>query len=135
MADNPYNPELMRKKSIYDPLTYQIIGAAMTVHSALGPGLLEATYGDALCVMFDRLHIPYQREAEISLYFQDVKLQHTYRSDFVCFGKVIIELKATKTLENIHRAQLLHYLKATHYECGLLLNFGCECLMQERYFN
>ncbi|MBM6993568.1 MAG: GxxExxY protein [Prevotella sp.] len=135
MATTPYNPELHRKKTIYDPLTYQIIGAAMTVHNALGPGMLEATYGDALCVMFDRLHIPFRREQEIALYFQDVKLQHTYRADFVCFDKVIIELKASRTLENIHRAQLLHYLKATQYECGLLLNFGCESLKQERYFN
>lgn len=132
---NDNEEEIRRKRGTYDPLTYKIIGAAMTVHNALGPGLLEATYCDALCVMFDKLQIPYQREAEISLYFQEVELLHKYRADFICFDKIIIELKASKELANIHRAQLIHYLKATHFECGLLLNFGETSLTQERYFN
>lgn len=127
--------ELMRKKQLYDPLTYQIIGAAMAVHNELGPGMLEATYGDALCVMFDAMDIPYQREAAISIYFRGVELAHKYRADFLCFSRVVVELKACQELAEVHRAQLIHYLRATHCECGLLLNFGEPCLMQERYFN
>ncbi len=135
MTDVEKEALIFEKKGKYDPLTYKIIGAAMKVHSVLGPGLLEAAYGDALCIEFKKQGIPFEREKEIDLFYEGIPLEHKYRADFVCFGKVIIELKATSDLINAHKAQIIHYLKSTKFECGLLLNFGKGSLVKQRFFN
>jgi len=116
-----------------DPQTYAIIGAVMEVHRELGCGFLESVYQDALEMELVIKAIPYLREVELPVYYKKRALPSYYRVDFVCFGNVIVELKAIKMLGDIERAQCLNYLKATGYSRALLLNFGSSSLEYERF--
>ena len=118
-----------------DPQTYQIIGAAMEVHKNLYCGFLEHVYQLALeCELNDR-NIPNQREVEIPITYKGKQLGANYKADFVCFGEIIVEIKAVSELTNVHEAQVLNYLKATGYKRALLINFGEDSLTYERYTN
>lgn len=96
----------------------------MHVYNTLGPGFLEAVYQEALELELAKRNIPYEREKELSISYNGVVLKQTYRADFVCYGNIIVELKAVAHLDDTHRSQVFNYLKATGYELGLLLNFG-----------
>ena len=98
--------------------TYKINGAAMEVYNTLKPGFLEAVYQEALEIEFKK------REKELTISYIGVKLRQTYRADFVCYGNIIVELKAVSMLDDAHRSQLYNYLCATGYKVGLLYNFG-----------
>lgn len=126
---------VVNKREKYDALTYKIIGAAMKVHNALGKGFAEVVYADALEREFVRLNIPYFREKEIDIIYDGNPLKHKFRADFICFENIIVELKATSDIIEGHRAQIINYLKATGYECGIILNFGRGRLEKERFFN
>ncbi len=76
-------------------------------------------------IEFKRRNIPYEREKELKIWYDGVELKQTYKADFVCFGKIIVELKAVSALDDAHRSQVYNYLHATGYKLGLLLNFGC----------
>jgi GxxExxY protein len=115
--------------------SYQIIGACMEVHRELGCGFLEAVYQEALELEFIQMHIPYIREKELPIYYKGTQLQKTYRADFVCFGGIIVELKAQNALTGIDTAQVINYLKATGFELGILVNFGESSLKYERVIN
>ena len=119
----------------YEALTYNIIGAALEVHKQLGCGFLEAVYGEALELELNARSIPFEREKMLSLVYKGRMLKQYYVADFVCYGSVIVELKAVSKLESIYDAQVLNYLKATNMEVGLLLNFGEESLVKKRLFN
>ena len=110
---------------VYKDESYKIIGAAFKVYNTLGPGFLEAVYQEALEIEFQRQGIPYEREKELKISYDGIELKQTYKSDFVCFGKIIVELKAVSSLDEVHRSQVYNYLHATNYKLGLLLNFGC----------
>ncbi|MFV0415688.1 MAG: GxxExxY protein [Chthoniobacterales bacterium] len=125
----------MNTESKRDPETYALIGAAMEVHSNLGNGFLEAVYQDALEIELSRTNIPFTREYSIPISYKDQPLGTPYRADFVCFGSIIVELKAIKTLTEIETAQVLHYLKATAFERALLINFGTSRLDYKRLIN
>jgi GxxExxY protein len=116
-----------------DPQTYAIIGAAMEVHRELGCGFLEAVYHDAMEIEFIDRGLPYEREVDLPIYYKGRLLPSRYRADFVCFGNVIVELKAIKTLGDIERAQCLNYLKSTGFHRALLINFGAISLEYERF--
>jgi len=116
-------------------LTYNIIGAALEVHKQLGCGFLEAVYSEALELELSARSIPFEREKMLSLVYKGQMLKQYYVADFVCYGSVIVELKAVSKLESIYDAQVLNYLKATNMEVGLLLNFGEESLVKKRLFN
>ena len=96
----------------------------MHVYNVLGPGFLEAVYQEALELEFQKRGIPYEREKELKIYYEGVELKQTYRADFVCYGCVIVELKAVAELDDGNRSQVYNYLKATGYRLGLLFNFG-----------
>lgn len=104
--------------------SYNITGAAMHVYNTLGPGFLEAVYQEALELELAKRNIPYEREKELSICYNGVVLKQTYRADFVCYGNIIVELKAVAHLDDTHRSQVFNYLKATGYKVGLLFNFG-----------
>jgi GxxExxY protein len=109
---------------VYSQESYKIVGAAFQVYNTLRHGFLEAVYQEALEIEFQRQEIPYEREKELKIRYDGVELKQTYRADFVCYGKIIVELKAVSKLDEAHRSQVYNYLHATGCKLGLLLNFG-----------
>ena len=118
-----------------DEQTYEILGAAMEVHTLLGPGFLETVYQEALAIELSERAIPFQREVWLTVHYKGRQLRAQYRADFVCFDDVIVEVKAVESLTPRHAAQLLNYLKATGKHRGLLLNFGAQRLQYHRIVN
>ena len=115
--------------------SYKIGGAIFAVHQALGCGFLERVYQDALEIEFKDRHIPYEREKKIQIMYKGKPLGEPYRADFVCYNKIIVELKALSELDGAHRAQVINYLKATKMKLGLLFNFGETSAKVERLLN
>ena len=111
---------------IYKEESYKIVGAAFDVYNKLGHGFLEAVYQEALEIEFQRRNIPYEREKELKIIYDGVELKQTYKADFVCYEKIIVELKAVSELDDAHRSQVYNYLHATGFKLGLLYNFGCS---------
>ena len=109
---------------LYRDEAYKIIGCCMQVHGVLGAGFLEEVYQEALEREFADAGIPYEREAKLTVMYRGEPLQKKYFADFVCYGKIIVELKAVSALSDAHCAQVTNYLKATGYQLGLLVNFG-----------
>ena len=116
-----------------DAETYAIIGAAMRVHRGLGAGFLEAVYQEALALVLDQAGIPCQREVPVRIRFEGQTLRTAYRADFVCFDRVLVEVKALRKLPGAETAQVLNYLKASGLDRALLLNFGAASLEYRRY--
>ena len=117
---------------IRDKETYAIIGAAMTVHKKLGCGFLEAVYQEALEREFQYLNIPYEREKKLPITYRDKALKTYYQADFVCYGEIIVELKALQQMSGIEQAQVINYLKASDLHKALLINFGDKTLQYKR---
>lgn len=111
---------------------YDIIGACMEVSNELGAGFLEAVYQEALCYEFADQGIPFENEKILDVYFKGRLLRKKYIADFMCFGEVILEIKAIDALHPEHTAQVLNYLKATGKKIGLLVNFGTSKLQYKR---
>ena len=111
-----------------DPLTERVIGAAIEVHRAFGPGLLEAIYEEALCIEFGLRGIRYERQVEIDVVYKGHVIKGQ-RLDLLVEGELIIEIKALASLPELAMAQLLSYLKASGRKRGLLLNFGAARLV------
>ncbi len=109
---------------IYGQESYNIIGAAFDVYNYLGNGFLEAVYQECLEIEFKKRGIPYEREKEVSIYYEGHKITQSYRADFVCYDKIIVELKAVSELDDAHRSQVYNYLHATRMKLGILINFG-----------
>lgn len=104
----------------------------MAVHRELGAGFLEPVYQEALGVEFLESEIPFEKEKRLEISYKGNILNKCYFADFVCFGKIIIELKAVEGLLDEHKAQVLNYLKATGFRLGLLVNFGAPSLQHKR---
>ncbi|MBB3186232.1 GxxExxY protein [Microbacter margulisiae] len=117
-----------------DKLTYDIIGCAMKVHNMLGNGFQEVIYQRCLAIELERANIAFEREAEQTIYYQGINVG-TRRADFVVENKVIVELKALTTLEDVHLAQAKNYVVAYNFEKGLLINFGATSLQYKLIFH
>ena len=115
-----------------DPRTYAILGAAMEVHAKMQCGFSEPVYQDSLEVEFEFRSIPFEREKQITVYYKGRPLVSKYKPDFICYGEVVVELKALDHITNVERAQVINYLKATGYKIALLINFGAQSLEYER---
>jgi GxxExxY protein len=118
-----------------DPETYAIIGAAMEVHRTLGPGFLEAVYQQALMMELTARKIPFEREKPLLIQYKGTMLDCAYRADFVCFGQIIVELKAISMITANELAQVINYMRATGLQKALLLNFGELSLKWKRMIN
>ena len=104
-----------------DLQTYEIIGAAFEVHKSLSPGFFEAVYKEALSIELAIRGIPFCREAETQILYKGKELKTSYRSDFVCHGSIIVELKAIAKLGDVEMAQVLNYLRATGLRKGAFI--------------
>ena len=111
-------------------ISYKIIGCAYTVHSELGPGLLESTY--ETCLEYELLErgLKVERQKSLPVIYKDVKLTAGYRIDLLVEDKVIVEIKSCEAVAPIHEAQLLTYLKLANKKLGLLINFNVKDLKQ-----
>lgn len=117
---------------IYEELTAKILRAAYTVHGTLGCGFLEKVYQEAFAIQLTEMGIAYEREKHIPITYHGLQLNTNYIADFLVDGKVIVELKALSTLESVHEAQVINYLKASELKVALLINFGEESMRFKR---
>lgn len=115
--------------------SYQVVGACLEVHKELGCGFLEDVYQEALELELNERKIPFMAQPKLSVCYKGKKLKQFYRPDFVCFGKIILEIKNVSEIADIHKAQLLNYLRATHMKLGLLINFNSQYLKPVRVLN
>lgn len=127
--------EIIETRIVHRDKSYRIIGAAMEVHKELGCGFLESVYQEALALELQSLHIPYEREKQLDVYYKGVLLDKKFFADFICYEDILLEIKAVSELSPAHRAQLLNYLKVTKKRLGILLNFGETSLRYERFAN
>jgi len=118
-----------------DERTYKIIGAAMEVHRELGSGFLEAVYQEAIEYELSEKDIPYQSQVEIGISYKGMNLKKKYQPDLVCYGDIIVEIKALTKISGVEEAQIINYLKATGFTKGLLINFGSKALEYKRFIN
>jgi len=116
---------------IHKDLSYTIAGFAMEVHNKLGSGFLEKVYENALMVLLEKNSIVAQQQAPVRVYFEG-KLVGNYCADILVDGKIILELKAANGISDVHRAQVLNYLRATGMKLAIILNFGKSRLEYER---
>lgn len=120
---------------IYKEESYAIVGAAMQVHSTLGCGFVEKVYQEALEIEFTKRGIPFEREKRLLIEYKGQILKTDFYVDFLCFDKIVVELKAVIEVANEHKSQVINYLKAGNFKLGYLLNFGQQNLYYERLFH
>ncbi len=118
---------------IYRDECYQIVGCCMEVHKLLGCGFKEAVYQEALEREFIDNAMDFEREKRLKIQYKGIPLKKEYSPDFVCFSKIVLELKAVSELTDIHHAQLFNYLRASKLRLGLLVNFGTTSLQFKRF--
>ena len=108
---------------IYRDESYLIQGAVFEVYNVMGGGFLESVYQECLAVELEQRKVPFRSQAEIPVGYKNLCLSSRFRADFICFDRIIVELKAVRCLDPVHRAQVVNYLKATNLKLGLLVNF------------
>jgi GxxExxY protein len=119
-----------RSKLLHESLTEQIIGAAIEVHRALGPGLLESAYEECLCHELHLRGIPFRRQVSLPVTSKGVNLDCGYRIDVIAEDSIILELKCVEHVLPVHEAQLLSYMKMANKRVGLILNFHVATLVR-----
>jgi GxxExxY protein len=113
-----------------DPLTRAVIGAAMKVHTALGPGLLESTYEMCLCYELAKTHLKVIRQASLPLQYESLQISKAYRVDLIVDDQIVVELKTSQSFAAAHFAQVLTYLRMSGLQRGLLINFNAVHLRE-----
>jgi len=114
----------MHESIIYKDECYNIQGAVFEVYKELGSGFLESVYQECLAKEFSNSNIPFEQECKINLNYKGGPLNQYFKADFVCYDKIILEIKSCKNIAPEHKAQTLNYLKATNNKLALLINFG-----------
>jgi len=109
---------------LFEDETYAIRGAVFEVYKEMGCGFLEAVYQECLEKELNKQGIPFVAQQELQLIYKGAPLKQTYKPDLICYGQIIVELKAVSEIAPEHTAQLINYLKATNLKLGLLINFG-----------
>lgn len=122
MVHEPHEPH---ERLLHADEVFRIQGAIFEVNRVLGAGFLEAVYQESLALEFATRGIPFAAQPSLTIDYKGTRLRHVYVPDFICFGCVLVELKALGEVAPEHRAQVLNYLKAAGLRVGLLVNFGC----------
>lgn len=104
--------------------SYQIVGACFEVYKAKGIGFTEPVYQQCLEIELNLRKIPFVSQPELELEYKGYRLSQTFKPDFLCYGKIVLEIKAVERLVDSHRSQTLNYLNATGFELAILVNFG-----------
>jgi GxxExxY protein len=120
---------------IYKEESYKIVGACFEVHKQLGPGFLESVYTEALESEFQKIDIPYEKEKKLQIFYSDQLMKKYFKADFICYDKIILEIKATDMLIKAHVQQITNNVRATNLRLGLLINFGSPSLTYKRIIN
>ena len=124
----------MSQELILKEEVYAVVGAAMEVYNELGCGFLEPVYQEALAMELRDREIPFNEQCGLQIRYKGRVLNRTYCCDFICFEKLIVEIKALEKLMGRDESQLLNYLKATGLKVGVLLNFGCHGKLEWKRF-
>ena len=119
-------------KLILEDETYAVTGAAIEVHRALGPGFLEKVYQEAMQLELSARGIPFEAEVPLDIIYKGQSLTQKYHPDLICFGKIIVELKALNKLSAKEYAQRINYPAATGLRVGLLFNFGSHGKLERK---
>ncbi len=127
-----HEPREPHERLLHADEVFRIQGAIFEVNRVLGAGFLEAVYQECLALEFEARSISFAAKPVLAIDYKGKRLKQTYSPDFICFGNVVVELKALSGLVGEHRAQVLNYLKATRLRVGLLVNFGCAPAHIER---
>ena len=117
---------------LYKIESYNVIGAAIEVHKELSCGFVEQIYQDALAIELAKRNIGFEKEKFLKVFYKGIDLNRSFRADFVCYDKIIVELKAVNSIKPEHEAQLFNYLKVSGLRLGLLFNFGSSSLEYKR---
>jgi len=125
----------MEEKILFKEESYRIIGACMKVHRGLGLGFLESVYEEALEQEFKNVEIPFERQVKLNIFYEEQKLKKYFIADFVCYNKIVVEIKSVKHVPGAFYSQLNNYLAATRKELGILVNFGTTSLTYKRIIN
>ncbi len=120
------------KDIVHKELSYKVVGLAMEVHRKLGFGFLEKVYENALMVLFEKHEIPAQQQVPLRIYFEGRPVGEYY-ADILVDSKIILELKAADRILDVHRAQVLNYLRATRLRLGMIFNFAKKSFEYERF--
>ena len=127
-VDSWTNLRILREEAmadlIYKDECYAIVGAAMEVYNEMGHGFLEPVYQECMEIEMGEMAIPFDNHVPLNLTYKGRPLSQGYVPDFLCYGKIIVELKALTALADPHRAQVINYLKASGMKLGVLINFG-----------
>ena len=122
-------------KILFKEESYKIIGACMKVHRELGSGFLEAVYDEALKKEFMKSEIPFKSQVKLKVFYEGEQLKKYYIADFICYDKIILEIKYVNQVPVVFYAQIKNYLTATKMELGMLINFGQPSLVYKRILN
>jgi len=117
-------------KVIYPDESYAIMGACFEVHNEKGCGFTEPVFQECLEMELEHRRIPFTSQPEMKLGYRGRILSNTFRPDFICYEKIILEIKAVADIVDEYRAQVLNYLNASHFQLGLLINFGTHPKLQ-----
>jgi len=118
------------KRIRVNEITQEVIGAAIAVHRALGPGLLESAYQECLCQELALRGVPFERQVPLPLEYRGIHCECGYRLDILVAGAVVVEVKSIEAIAPIHEAQLLTYLRLGGWNVGLLINFNVVVLKE-----
>jgi len=119
---------------LYPEESYQIMGACFEVHNQKGSGFLEPVYQECLQIELEHQNISFLAQAELKLTYRGRHLKQTFKPDFLCFDKIVVEIKAVDHLIGKHESQILNYLNATRFELGILINFGAHPKLEYKRF-
>lgn len=125
----------MNDKLLYEEESYKVIGSCLKVHKSLGNGFSEEVYHEALARELAKAGVPYEQGKKLDVFYDGVRLSNFFTADFVCFGKIIVEIRSIHALDESVKRQIINYLRSTRVEVGLLVNFGENSLCWQRFIN